>query len=388
VLAAARCLPFHGIGGMQAIAWDVLRGLAGRGLEVTVLTTAIAGRAREAFAADGVTVVPLADTEPARYAGGWWSESRRYAEQRLAGRVDAVLSVSSAAAGLLPLKHSVLAVPFVFQAHGSSWTEARAKWQSGRPADWLKSARNVYWLANDARIYRGFDRLVFVGDALAREFRSPPLSWMTRGIPHTTIANGIDTAAFRYDGARRAAVRARLGFADGDRVLLFVARLHAHKGAAEALRALALLRRRDTTYKLLIVGEGAEREALEGLARELGCIDAAVFTGGVPRAELPGLLAAGSAFVFPALGREGLPLNVLEALSVGLPCVCAESLRSRFAGIPAVAYAEPRLAEAFAAAIDAVALRAPPHGSLLPAEYSLERCVAAYEAVLRSCART
>jgi len=89
--------------------------------------------------------------------------------------------------------------------------------------------------------------------------------------------------------------------------------------------------------------------------------------------------------VFPALGREGLPLNVLEALSVGLPCVCAESLRSRFAGLAGVVYADPRSPAALAEAIDAVALRSPPLASLLPREYALERCIAAYEAVLRSC---
>src|SRR5690242_1409574 len=103
---------------MQAIAWDVLRGLAGRGHRITVLTTEIPGRSG-AFACDGVTVVPLAGTQPGRYSGGWWRASRRYAERQLADPADAVLSVSSAAAGLLPLKRTKLKVPFVFQAHGS-----------------------------------------------------------------------------------------------------------------------------------------------------------------------------------------------------------------------------------------------------------------------------
>ena len=266
VLAAARSLPFHGIGGMQAIAWDVLRGLARRGHRITVLTTAIPGRRGEAFAADGVTVVPLAGTVPGRYSGGWWRASRRYAERHLSEPADAVLSVSSAAAGLLPLKRSKLAVPFVFQAHGSSWAEARSKWQSPRPLDWVKAARNVYWLAKDARIYRGFDRLVFVGDSLAAQFAAPPLVWMTRGIPRATIVNGVDTTLFRYDAGSRAAARARYGFVQSDRVLVFAARLHAHKGAAEALRALAALRARDRAYRLLIVGR-RRRGAVSAPAR-------------------------------------------------------------------------------------------------------------------------
>jgi glycosyltransferase involved in cell wall biosynthesis len=384
VLAASRSLPFHGIGGMQAIAWDVLAGLARRGHRVTVLTTAIRGRSG-AFQSDGVAVVPLEDTLPERYSGGWWRASRRYVERQVAGDVDVVLSVSSAAAGLLPLKGSRLAVPFIFQVHGSSWAEARAKWQSTRPLDWVKSARNVCWLAKDAVLYRGFDRLVFVGDALRKQFEAPPLRWMTRGIERTTIANGIDTRRFRCNAGRSASVRARFGFAPGERVLVFAARLHAQKGAAEALRALAVLRARDSSYKLLVVGDGAESGALRRLAGELGCEGAVAFAGAVHRDAVPELLAAGNAFVFPALGgrREcGVTLNVLEALSVGLPCVCGESLRDVFGPLDGISYAPPRDARALAAALDEAALRSSPDATLLPAEYSLERCIDAYESLL------
>ncbi len=387
VLAAARSLPFHGIGGMQAIAWDVLAGLARRGHRVTVLTTSIPKRACDEFEHDGVAVLPLEGTTPGRYSSAWWLGSRRIAGE-LGKRVDAVLSVSSAGAGLLPLKRSALRVPFVFQAHGSSWAEALAKWRSGRPLDWAKSARNVYWLAQDARLYRGFDELVFVGDALRRHFEEPPLRWMTRGIARTTIVNGVDADRFRFDGSARERARLRFAFAAEDRVLVFAARLHPHKGAAEAVRALAVLRARDRAHKLLIVGDGAESAALRRLADELKCGDAVAFAGAVPRDGVPALLAAGDVFVFPALGgREGLPLNVLEALSVGLPCVCADSLREIFGRLPGVEYAPARDAHALAAAIERTELHAPPEATLLPAEYSLDRCIDAYEAVLRRSAR-
>jgi glycosyltransferase involved in cell wall biosynthesis len=388
VLAASRCLPFHGIGGMQAIAWDVLTGIARRGHRVTVLTTSIPGRPSVAFEQDGVVVEPLAGTVPERYSGGWWRASRQYAERALAGRIDAVLSVSSAAAGLLPLKGSLLPVPFVFQVHGSSWAEALAKWRSTRPLDWAKSARNVYWLAKDARLYRGFDQLVFVGEALQRQFDAPPLRWMTRGMARATIANGIDTRRFSFDARSRNEVRARLGLAADDCVLVFAARLHPQKGAAEAMRALAVLRASDSTstsnYKLLVIGDGTEAAALRGLAAKLGCAEAVIFAGGVRREEMPALLGAGNVFVFPALGaREGLPLNVLEALSVGLPCVCAEQLREIFGPLAPIAYAPPQDPAALAQAIGRLALRAPPAGTLLPAEYSLERCIDAYEDLIR-----
>lgn len=384
VLAAARTLPFHSIGGMQAIAWDVLAGLARRGHRVSVLTTSIPGRASSPFLRDGVLVVPLAGTVPERYSGGWWRASRRYAERHLVGRVDAVLSISAAAAGLLPLKRSRLPVPFIFQAHGSSWAEAMTKWRSGRPLDWVKSARNVYWLAKDASLYPHFDQLVFVGARLQRQFEKAPLRWMTRGIAQATITNGIDTERFRFDAAMRATVRSRFGFGADDRVLVFSGRLHPYKGAAEALRSLAVLRAHDQAYKLLVVGDGVQGPALRQLASELNCAAAVTFAGNVRREQVPALLAAGDVFVFPALGdREGLPLNVLEALSVGLPCVCADTLRDIFGPLDQIAYAPARSAQALASAIRRMALRGPLGATLLPEEYSLQRCIDAYEAVLR-----
>jgi len=382
ILAAARALPFHSIGGMQAIAWDVLKGIAQRGHAVTVLTTTIRGCDHARFEHDGVTVVPLAGTVPERYSSAFWHASREHVVRR-EQRFDAVLSVSAAAAGLVPLKRTSLAVPWVLQVHGSAWAEALTKWRTTRPLEWMKSARNVYWLAKDARLYKEFDHLVFVGDALARQFAAAPLRWMTRGIARATIVNGIDTDVFRFDAADRARVRKRLAFAPDDVVAVFAARLHPRKGAAEALRALAVLRASEPKYKLLIVGEGTEGMALRRLAAELACSDSVAFAGAVPRQAMPELLSAGNVFVFPALGREGLPLNVLEALSVGLPCVCADGLRETFGTLGRIAYAPPRDARALAAAIDASALRTAPRHTLLPHEYSLRRCVDGYESVIR-----
>jgi glycosyltransferase involved in cell wall biosynthesis len=381
ILAAARSLPFHSFGGMQAIAWDVLKGLAALGHDVTVLTTAISGGSA-AFEHDGVRVVPLEGTVPERYSSAFWRASRAEVE-RTARRYDAVLGVSAAAAGLVPLKRTFLAVPWILQVHGSAWAEALTKWRSARPVEWAKSARNVFWLAKDARLYRAFEQLVFVGDGVARQFAAPPLRWMTRDIARATIANGVDSAVFRFDRAARARTRARYGFTAHDRVAVFSARLHPRKGAAEALHALAVLRSSGRTHKLLIAGDGGEAESLRRLAAELDCEDAVAFAGAVPRARVAELLCAGDAFVFPALGREGLPLNVLEALAVGLPCVCADTLRETFGALGGIVYAPPRDAHAVAAAIEQSSRHARSRATLLPLEYSLDRCVLAYETLLR-----
>jgi glycosyltransferase involved in cell wall biosynthesis len=381
VLAAARSLPCHSIGGMQAIAWDVLTGLARLGHRVTVLTTDVPGR-RAAFEESGVMVVPLVEAPAEKYSSRWWRASRRAATERCGTRVDAVLSISTAAAGLIPLKRSIMRVPFIYQAHGSSWGEAVSKWKSVQPVHWAKSAKNLYWLMKDATIYRGFDQLVFVGDALRRQFEAAPLRWITPGIAKTVINNGVDTERFRFDPAARASVRARLGFSERDRVVTFASRLHPQKGAAVALRALKILHARDADFRLLLIGGGPQENELRQLARELKLTSLVAFSGAVGRSEVPAFLSAGDCFAFPTLGHEGLPLNVLEALSIGLPCVASDHVRPVFGPDLPITYVPANEPRALADALQRVTLHGVPERSLLPPPYSLRHCVDAYGSLL------
>jgi len=74
ILGVARTLPFHSIGGMQAIAWDLFREFARLGHKVTVITTSIPGK-KNPFVADGVHVIPLEGTRPERCDSRWWQAS-------------------------------------------------------------------------------------------------------------------------------------------------------------------------------------------------------------------------------------------------------------------------------------------------------------------------
>lgn len=322
ILGVARTLPFHSIGGMQSIAWDLFREFARVGHEVTVLTTRIEGEVSSEFTCDGVRVVALAGTTPERCNGKWWELSGKWFETRC-NDYDAVLSISSAAASIAKRRSLVPNVPFIFQAHGTSWGEVVSKWRTGHPIQFAKSIRNLYWLLKDAVIYRRFDRVVLVGDYLQRQFGSLPVSLLARGVKTEVVFNGINERDFYFSESERVRVRNELGWSSAHKVTVYAARLHPQKGAALALRAFARLKPEES-HRLLMVGPGEELRSLQKMAVDLDCASRVVFTGGVERAQLRGYLSAGDAFVFPTLRDEvGLTLNVLEALAVGLPIVCS-----------------------------------------------------------------
>lgn len=381
ILGVARTLPFHSIGGMQAIAWDLFCEFARMGHEVTVVTTACPGRG-SAFIEDGVRVLLLPNTRPERCDGRWWHASSKWFGTVGASAADAVLSVSSAGAAMAARRSLAPSARFIFQAHGTSWGEFVSKWRSGRPIQWIKSARNLIWIFKDASIYRDFDRIVQVGDALAKQFATAPMTLMAGRTPSLVIRNGIDERVFKPDPDARHRRRKELGWGETDPVAVFAARMHPQKGGEIAVRAFAAIASTLPGARLLMVGGGVDLDRLRTLSASMGMQESVSFTGSVARPIVAELLAAGDAFAFPTLCQEGLPMNVLEALACGLRPVCASSTRDVFEATLPITYADSRDVDAFAGRLRESLLLGASGSSLLSPSYSLRECALRYLDVL------
>jgi glycosyltransferase EpsD len=98
-------------------------------------------------------------------------------------------------------------------------------------------------------------------------------------------------------------------------VITFVGELSKRKNQELLIRALPRLLELIPRVHLLLVGDGGERGYLEKLARELGVLHAVSLVG--HSSEVPRLLSATDLYASPSLS-EGLPFNVVEALSLGL----------------------------------------------------------------------
>jgi glycosyltransferase involved in cell wall biosynthesis len=85
----------------------------------------------------------------------------------------------------------------------------------------------------------------------------------------------------------------------------------------------------DLDERLVVVGDGPERERLESLAAEVGAD--AEFVGEVDPEAVADYLRDSRVYVLPAVAGEGLPNAMLEAMAVGLPVVASD-----IAGIPDV----------------------------------------------------
>ena len=132
------------------------------------------------------------------------------------------------------------------------------------------------------------------------------------------IYNGVPLRVVPEPGLVRLEVRRELGLASTDLVLLFVARLDSVKDHATAIRAFRQVLQRRDDVRLVIVGDGPERPAIEALVRDHGLAGRVHLLG--LRRDVPRLLAAGDGLLLTSVS-EGIPLSVIEAMGAGLPVV-------------------------------------------------------------------
>ena len=144
-------------------------------------------------------------------------------------------------------------------------------------------------------------------------------------VPIAVVPSGIDVSAFA-GGRRRDDLRARFGVGSQERLVLAVGRLGREKNLELALAAFARVDGSDA--RLVLVGEGSHRSALEREAARLGIAARTTFARELPRAALPDAYASADAFLF-ASESETQGLVLVEALAAGLSVVAVDTPQTR-----------------------------------------------------------
>lgn len=142
----------------------------------------------------------------------------------------------------------------------------------------------------------------------------------------SVIPNGVDIRKFERPGDfNRREFRSNLGFNDSDKLIITTSRLVKKNGTKDLIESLVNL---PSDFKLLILGDGDERDSLVSLAKKLMINDRVFFFGLVSHSDLPKYLWSSDVFCRPSLS-EGLGNSFLEAMLAGLPTIA-----TRVGGIP------------------------------------------------------
>ena len=141
------------------------------------------------------------------------------------------------------------------------------------------------------------------------------------------IHNGVEIDHERPEKTREQ-VRTDIRIGSDTFLIGTIGRLTPVKGVSYLLQAASVLVQRERNVKLLLVGEGPMREALQKESRDLGIGENVVFLG--HREDTRELIRALDLFVLPSLS-EGIPMALLEAMAASRAIIA-----SRVGGIPEV----------------------------------------------------
>lgn len=219
----------------------------------------------------------------------------------------------------------------VINTHSStdSWLAALA-WASLRRPPPIVRTRHISapvpdnvasrWLYRDASRY-----VVTTGESLRMQLVDRLRLDPARVV---SIPTGIDLKTFHPPSSReRSAARITIGAGTDVVVLGIVATLRSWKGHRYLIDAYAeALRRRATgapTMRLVIVGDGPQREALEAQVDRLELRTHVRFAGNQPNV-VPWLHAL-DLFALPSYANEGVPQAILQAMACGVPVVTTDA---------------------------------------------------------------
>jgi glycosyltransferase involved in cell wall biosynthesis len=164
------------------------------------------------------------------------------------------------------------------------------------------------------RMTDGFGHLNVVNSSLAATTLRERGLVPRRGIE--VIPNGIRAADFQPVGDARERTRMELGLPRHEFAWFCIGRMVPQKDHHTLL--LAFDRLRSTPVRLVLVGDGPLRAALEQVATGAGLSDRVLFLG--ERDDVVDLLSAADALVLSS-AWEGMPNVVMEALAAGVPVV-------------------------------------------------------------------
>ena len=228
---------------------------------------------------------------------------RRRLARQVGGRRADVAYVSMfkhAAAATVPAARTA-GIPVVVRAEGAGVTGDMA-WQRD-----ARGGRSV------ARVCRTAERFVAPTAQIAGELRDAGYDARRTVV----IPNGVPVPERPWSSAAAGAAQAALGLPPA-RWIVYTGRLHVQKGLHDLVDALTHL---PADVRLLLVGDGPEREPLRRRAFAAGLAERVRLAGAVP--DVAPYLCAASVFCLPSY-EEGLSLSLLEAVGAGVPAVASD----------------------------------------------------------------
>lgn len=140
------------------------------------------------------------------------------------------------------------------------------------------------------------------------------------------IPYGVDINRYTYPPKDKLRLRERYGIKENEKIILAIGRLVEKKGFEYLIKAMPLVLEKLSQTRLIIIGDGDEKNKLERLASNLYVANKITFVGKVNHNDLPSYYEASDIYVAPSIkdshgNLESHIVALFEAIAAGLPVV-------------------------------------------------------------------
>lgn len=144
------------------------------------------------------------------------------------------------------------------------------------------------------------------------------------GMPENKIFNGVYLVPNIKALSASDIVNEEIKSSLGSPVFLYVGQIVSRKGVQQLLEACSLLKKQsDQDFKVVVVGDGAQKAELEELTQSRGLQNIVQWTGKVEYHQLGTYFKQADVFVFPTL-EDIWGMVPLEAMAFGKPVICSK----------------------------------------------------------------
>lgn len=306
-------------GGPVRVVWDLAHKLAERNHEVTIFTTDV-GPTHRLASRDKIRSNRGVDVRYFRCLNNCAAQvlrlqispQMRTAFSKELKNFDIVHSHEARGFHNIYVRHYArkYGIPYVLQAHGAL-------------PKTLEQQKRIFILAKHI-----FDAII--GERAIRDAsrvialtQSEAIAYEKLGVEKgkiVVIPNGLDLSHFETL-PKRGAFREKYGIARGERIILFLARIHKTKGLELLLRAFSGVKNEIDNVRLVIVGpDGGYLARLRADIDNLAITDNVLLTGPLYAEEKLEAYIDADVFVLPS-SYDAFPLSPIEACMCGIPII-------------------------------------------------------------------
>lgn len=298
------------IGGIASHVFDLSRALTRQGIETHVVTCGFPG-AKEYENVDGVNIHRFEAYAAGDSFLGWALRMQKNLERKSCDLINSIEGIDvihahdwlSGVAGV-GLKH-LYRKPLIMTMHSTEYGR-----RVGLHNDLQRCIHEIEgWLCYEA--WRVITCSYYMRDHVSWCFNVPREKVCV-------VPNGVDVTKFNFS-FNYWEVRNRFALAS-ERILLFVGRLVPEKGLDILIKALPTVLRNGIPAKIVVVGEGPQREEYQRLASDYGLSSRVFFAGHLDDWTLRALYHVADVAVFPSR-FEPFGIVALEAMAARCPVV-------------------------------------------------------------------